>query len=53
MLNWEEGIGSWRLNRTDDIKFPPDESLLTLRENRPVEIHEPRALPIELSVEDE
>ena len=23
LLNWEQGIGSWRLNRTDDIKFPP------------------------------
>jgi len=32
VLNWEEGIGSWRLNRTEDIKFPIDESLMGLKE---------------------
>ncbi|MFM7981909.1 MAG: hypothetical protein ACKPKO_21575, partial [Candidatus Fonsibacter sp.] len=34
LLNWEDGIGSWRLNRTDDIKFPMDESLMTLNDNK-------------------
>ena len=39
LLNWEEGIGNWRLNRTDDIKFPIDEALMALKENRIVQIH--------------
>ncbi|MFM7982241.1 MAG: hypothetical protein ACKPKO_23265, partial [Candidatus Fonsibacter sp.] len=26
LLSWEEGIGNWRLNKTDDIKFPIDEA---------------------------
>ncbi|MFM7986801.1 MAG: hypothetical protein ACKPKO_46555, partial [Candidatus Fonsibacter sp.] len=34
LLNWEEGIGHWRLNKTDDIKFPIDEALMALKENR-------------------
>ena len=36
LLNWAEGIGSWRLNKAEDIKFPMDESLMTLRENKVV-----------------
>ena len=28
LLSWEEGIGSWQLNRTDVAKFPLDEPLL-------------------------
>ena len=53
LLNWEEGIGSYRLNRTEDIKFPMIESLLTLRDNRLAEIAAPNTTQIELSVEDE
>ena len=30
-LNWEEGIGDWWLNRTDDLKFRIDESLMALK----------------------
>ena len=40
LLSWEDGIGSWRLNRTEDIKFPIDETLMALKENRLVQIHE-------------
>ena len=40
LLNCEEGIGSCRLNRTDDIKFPIDESFMALKDNRLVQIHE-------------
>ncbi|MFM7979264.1 MAG: hypothetical protein ACKPKO_08105, partial [Candidatus Fonsibacter sp.] len=40
LLNWEKGIWNWRLNRTDDIKFPIDESIMALKENRPVQTHE-------------
>ena len=52
LLNWEEGIGSWRLNRTDDIKFPIDESLMALKENRLAQIHEHATQRIELTIED-
>ncbi|MFM7984962.1 MAG: hypothetical protein ACKPKO_37145, partial [Candidatus Fonsibacter sp.] len=30
ILNWEEGVGNWRLNRTDDIKLPINESIMAL-----------------------
>ena len=53
LLSWEEGIGSWRLNRTEDIKFPIDETLMALKENRLVQIHEHVARNIELAIEDE
>ena len=53
LLNWEEGIGSWRLNRTNDIRFPIDESIMALRENRLVHIHDHTAQHIELALEDE
>ena len=53
LLNWEGGIGSWRLNRTEDIKFPIDESLMSLKENRLVQIHEHATQNIELTIKDE
>ena len=53
LLNWEEGIGNWRLNRTDDIKFPIDETLMALKENRLVQLHEHAAQRIELTIEYE
>ena len=53
LLSWEEGIGSWRLNRTDDIKFPIDESLMALKENRLAQIHEHTTQNNELTIEDE
>ncbi|MFM7980849.1 MAG: hypothetical protein ACKPKO_16180, partial [Candidatus Fonsibacter sp.] len=46
LMNWEDGIGSWRLNKTEDIKFPMDESLLTLRNKRLVEIAAPKTTHI-------
>ncbi|MFM7989494.1 MAG: hypothetical protein ACKPKO_60290, partial [Candidatus Fonsibacter sp.] len=53
LLNWEDGIGSWRLNKTEYIKFPIDEALMALKENRLVQIHERTAQSIELTIEDE
>ena len=53
LLNWQEGIGSWRLNRDSDIIFPTDESILRLRENKLIEIREHIANPIPLTIEDE
>ena len=53
LLNWEEGIGNWRLNRTEDIKFPIGEALMALKENRLVQIHEHATQNIELTIEDE
>ncbi|MFM7983328.1 MAG: hypothetical protein ACKPKO_28800, partial [Candidatus Fonsibacter sp.] len=53
LLNWEDGIGSWRLNRTEDIKFPIDETLMALNENRLVKIHEHATQNIELTIQDE
>ena len=53
VLSWDEGIGSWRLNRTEDIKFPQEDALLVLKENKKPEIAEPKTTPIELSLEDE
>ena len=53
LLNWKEGIGSWKLNKTDDIKFPMDESLLTLRDNKLAEVVAPTTTQIELTIEDE
>ena len=46
LLNWQEGIGSWRLNRDSDIIFPTDESILRLRENKLIEIREHITNPI-------
>ncbi len=28
VLAWEEGIGTWRLNKTEDIKFPSNEECI-------------------------
>ena len=53
LLNWEEGIGSWRLNRTDDIKIPIDELLMALKANCLAQIHEHTTQNIELTIEDE
>ncbi|MFM7853741.1 MAG: hypothetical protein ACKO96_17915, partial [Flammeovirgaceae bacterium] len=49
----EEGIGSWRLNKTEDIKFPIDEALMDLKGNRLFHIHEHTAQNIKLTIEDE
>ncbi|MFM7981411.1 MAG: hypothetical protein ACKPKO_19055, partial [Candidatus Fonsibacter sp.] len=51
--SWEDGIGSWRLNRTEDIKFPIDETLMALKENRLVKIHEHATQNVELTIQDE
>ncbi|MFM7982790.1 MAG: hypothetical protein ACKPKO_26050, partial [Candidatus Fonsibacter sp.] len=40
LLSWEDGVGSWRLNRTDDIQFPIDEALMALTENRSAQFHD-------------
>ena len=40
LLNWENGLGSWRLNRTEGPKTPNEENLLTQRENRLIEVKE-------------
>ncbi|MFM7989432.1 MAG: hypothetical protein ACKPKO_59970 [Candidatus Fonsibacter sp.] len=53
LLNWEEGIGNWRLNRTDDIKFPIDEALMLLTDDRIVQTHEHTTQNLELRIEDE
>ncbi|MFM7978155.1 MAG: hypothetical protein ACKPKO_02470, partial [Candidatus Fonsibacter sp.] len=53
LLNWEEGIGNWRLNRTEDIKIPIDEALMALKENRLVQIHDHTTQNIRLTIEDE
>ena len=35
LLNWEDGIGTWRLNRTEHTKFPiKDSSLMALNDTR-------------------
>ena len=39
LLNWEEGIGSWKLNKNKHIKFPMDEPLMSLKENKLIELH--------------
>ena len=31
LLNWEHGLGSWRLNRTEGLRTPNEENLLTTR----------------------
>ncbi|MFM7982702.1 MAG: hypothetical protein ACKPKO_25605, partial [Candidatus Fonsibacter sp.] len=53
LLNWEDGKGNWRLNKTDDIKFPIDEALMALKENRIAQIHEHTLQNIERTIEDE
>ena len=53
LLNWEDGIGNWRLNRTEDIKFPIEQSLMALKENRLAQIHEHTTQNIELAIEEE
>ncbi|MFM7979362.1 MAG: hypothetical protein ACKPKO_08615, partial [Candidatus Fonsibacter sp.] len=53
LLNWEDGIGSWRLNKTEDIKFPIDETLMALKENSLVQIHEHVARNVALTIQDE
>ena len=38
LLSWEEGVGTWRLSKTEDIKFPSNEEcLLTLQLNKLLE----------------
>ena len=53
LLNWEDGVGSWRLNKTADIKIPIEQSLMALKESRPVQIHEHTTQNIELAITDE
>ena len=53
LLNWEDGIGNWRLNKTEDIKFPIDETLMALKENRLVQIHKHATQNVELTIQDE
>ncbi|MFM7988633.1 MAG: hypothetical protein ACKPKO_55905, partial [Candidatus Fonsibacter sp.] len=53
LLSWEDGIGNWRLNRTESIKFPIDETLMPLKENRLAQIHEHVARNVELTIQDE
>ncbi|MFM7985159.1 MAG: hypothetical protein ACKPKO_38155, partial [Candidatus Fonsibacter sp.] len=53
LLKWEEGIGIWRLNRTEDIKFHIDETLMALKENRLVKIHEHATQNVKLTIQDE
>ena len=53
LLNWEDGIGSWRLNSPEDSKFPIEESLMGLKENRLIEINEHNTQIIDLTIEDE
>ena len=50
LLNWEDGIGSWRLNRIEHIKLPIEESLLPLKENCLIEIHEHKTQYIDLTI---
>ena len=40
LLSWEDGTSNSRLNRTEDIEFPIEESVMALKENRLIEIHE-------------
>ncbi|MFM7983556.1 MAG: hypothetical protein ACKPKO_29940, partial [Candidatus Fonsibacter sp.] len=53
LLNWEDGIGNWRLNRTEYIKFPIDETLMALKESHLVQIHEHATHNVELTIQDE
>ena len=53
LLNWENGLGSWRLNRTEGLKTPNEENLLTKRENRLIEVKAHETQPLELTTEDE
>ena len=53
LLNWEKGIGKWRLNRTDDIKFPINKSTMALKEKRLAQIHKHTTQNIEMTIEDE
>ena len=53
LLNWESGLGSWRLNRTEALKTPNEENLLTTRENCLIEVKAHETQPIDLTPEDE
>ena len=53
LLNWEEGLGSWRLNRTEDLKTPYEENMISKRENNLIEVKAHETHPIDLTVEDE
>jgi hypothetical protein len=46
-------MGSWRLNRTEDTKFPFDRTITELKENKLIEIQEHQTNPIDLTIEDE
>ena len=52
LLNWEGGIGNWRLNITKDITFPIEEPLMALKENRLIAIHEHKTQNIDLTIAD-
>ncbi|MFM7979748.1 MAG: hypothetical protein ACKPKO_10570, partial [Candidatus Fonsibacter sp.] len=53
LLSWEAGVGNWRLNRTDDTKFPIKEALVSFNGSRLVQIHEHTTQNIALTVDDE
>ncbi len=53
-LAWEEGIGTWRLNKTEDIKFPSNEEcILTTTMNKLIVPVEFKSTNIPLTKEDE
>jgi len=53
LLNWENGLGSWRLSKIDEIKFPCEDLRLALKDNKLIEITEFKTYPLELTTEDE
>ena len=50
LLSWEDGVGSWRLNKTEDVKRPIDESMTTLAENRLIEMHKHKTQTVDLTI---
>ena len=51
LLNFDNGIGSWRVHNEEDIKFP--KSMIEFTENKLIEVKEYKTEPIELTIEDE
>ena len=51
LLNFDNGIGSWRMSRDTDIKFP--KSMIEYTENKLIEVKEYTTQPIELTLADE
>ena len=51
ILNFEEGIGNWRLSKTEDINFPYE--LHELKETLAIPIDEPKVSDIPLTRSDE